>query len=240
VIAIAPHVMREAGAMFNRALGRDPSAAELQVLRERWIDNEVLYREGLALRVDQGDAAIRERVIFKALNVMQANLVLPAIDEPGLRAWFEQRRADYDEPARFDFVEAVLIGDPSASAAEKLAKALASGVQDDAPSGLRIFKGRPHNTLVTSYGAGFADALGKLAPGLWSVLPSNQGARVVRLESSVAGRKVAYEELDERLYQDWQDATMQQLRTVAVRQLGQKYTVVDVADSAAPRAENAR
>ena len=34
-----------------------------------WLDNEVLYREGLALQVDKGDPAIRERVIFKALSL---------------------------------------------------------------------------------------------------------------------------------------------------------------------------
>jgi hypothetical protein len=75
---------------------------------------------------------------------------------------------------------------------------------------------------------------------------------VVRLESSVAGRTVAFEEVEVRLYQDWKDQTMQQLRTDAVRKLGQKYTVVDAADvvavvaatnvanAAAPLAENAR
>lgn len=252
VIAIGSDVMREASAIFKGALGRDPSAAELQVLRERWVDNEVLYREGLALRVDQGDAAIRERVIFKALSVMQANLALPKIDEARLRTWFEQHRADYEEPARFDFLEAVLIGDKSDNAAKALAASLSSGIQNEAQSGLRIFKARPRNTLVTSYGAAFADALDQLAQGRWSVLPSNEGARVVRLESSVAGRTVAFEEVEVRLYQDWKDQTMQQLRTDAVRKLGQKYTVVDVADvvavvaatnvanAAAPLAENAR
>lgn len=227
VIEITPEIEREAGAIFKAGMGRDPTAAELQVLRTRWIDNEVLYREGLALRVDQGDAAIRERVIFKALNVMQANLALPKIDEQGLRAWFELHRADYDTPARMDFLEAVLVGDKSASAAGALAAALNLGVQSDenAQSGLRIFKARPRNTLVISYGAGFTDALEKLPPGAWSVLTSNEGARVVRLDALVAGSKASYEEVQLRVYQDWKDATMQQLRTVAVRKLGQKYTV---------------
>ena len=238
VIEVGPDILREAGAIFKAGMGREPSAAELQVLRARWIDNEVLYREGLALRVDQGDAAIRERVIFKALNVMQANLVLPAVDEPGLRAWFEQHRANYDTPARIDFLEAVLIGDKGAQAAGALAAALNSGVQSDAQknsqSGLRIFKARPRDTLVTSYGAGFADALDNLPPSTWSVLPSKEGLRVVRLDAIVAGTVASYDDLAQRIYQDWKDATMQQLRTVAVRKLGQKYTVIQGADPGPP------
>jgi hypothetical protein len=83
VIEVGPEVDKEAKSLFRGAFGREPSDKELAVMRERWIDNEVLYREGLGLRVDQGDTSIRERVIFKALNVMQANLTLPQIDDKG-------------------------------------------------------------------------------------------------------------------------------------------------------------
>ena len=53
-----------------------PNAAELAALRQVWLDNEVLYREGLALAVDKGDSAIRERVIFKALSVVDTGVRL--------------------------------------------------------------------------------------------------------------------------------------------------------------------
>ncbi len=55
-----------------------------------WLDNEVLYREGLALQLDKGDTAIRERVIFKALSVIDASVKLPPVDESTLREWFER------------------------------------------------------------------------------------------------------------------------------------------------------
>ncbi|MFX6930183.1 hypothetical protein ABTH73_19595, partial [Acinetobacter baumannii] len=87
--------------------GREPNAEELAALRRVWLDNEVLYREGLALQVDKGDSAIRERVIFKALSVVDANTKLPAVTDEVLRKWFEGHRVKYDEPPRFDFQEAV-------------------------------------------------------------------------------------------------------------------------------------
>ena len=71
----------------------------------------MLYREGLALQLDKGDTAIRERVIFKALSVVDSGLKLPEHDDKLLQAWFEQHRAKYDDPARFDFQEAQLAGD---------------------------------------------------------------------------------------------------------------------------------
>jgi hypothetical protein len=225
VISVGAAVDKEARDIFRAGMGREPSAREMQILRERHIDNEVLYREGLALRVDQGDRTIRERVIFKALNVMQANLVVPKIDEAGLRAWFEKNQANYDEPARFDFLEAVLSGDASPEVAEKFVTALNSGAQSDTQSGLRVFKERPRSNLVTSYGDEFTAALEQMPVGQWRALQSKEGLRVVRLEARRAGQTANYENIQGRVYDDWKDATMQALRTGAVRELGKKYTV---------------
>ena len=225
VITLSAATDLEARTIFRSALGRAPSASEMTILRERWVDNEVLYREGLALRVDQGDPTIRERVIFKALNVMQANLVLPKIDEQGLRAWFEQHRANYDTPQRYDFLEAVVLGNPGDETVRQFAAALNTGSASQAESGLRVFKGRPRGNLVASYGDQFAAALDQSPLGQWRALRSKEGLRVVRLEARQAGAAARYDDVQGKLHEDWKDATMQQLRTLAVRELGKKYTV---------------
>ncbi|MEZ5579138.1 MAG: hypothetical protein R3F40_06825 [Candidatus Competibacteraceae bacterium] len=66
-IVVDAAVDNQARQVFKAARGREPNEDELYVLRKVWLDNEVLYREGLVLGVDKGDTAIRERVIFKAL-----------------------------------------------------------------------------------------------------------------------------------------------------------------------------
>ncbi len=86
-----PAVDNQARQVFKAARGREPNEDELYALRRVWLDNEVLYREGLALQVDKGDTAIRERVIFKALSVVDAGLKLPPFDDKLLREWFEQQ-----------------------------------------------------------------------------------------------------------------------------------------------------
>lgn len=223
VISVGPEVDKEARTIFRSAQGREPTTNELKVLRERWIDTEVLYREGLALRVDQGDSTIRERVIFKALNVMQANLTLPPVDDKKLRTWFEQHRSQYDQPERFDFLEAVLVGNATDEGARQFAVSLNSGDQGDAKSGLRVFKGRPRNTIEDSFGAEFMTKLAQLPVGQWHTLPSKDGTRVIQLQGRTAGEKVTYESVQGRVRQDWQDSTMQELRTAAVRELRKKY-----------------
>jgi len=224
-IVVGPEVDAEARAIFRTAQGREPSDAEMRVLRERWIDNEVLYREGLALRLEQGDPALRERVIFKALNVIEQSLPAPEVDDLALRAWFEQQRARYDIPARFDFAEAVVSGDWSEDGARRFAAALNSGAPADVQSGLRVFDGRPQENIETSFGAEFASALARMPLDQWQVLPSKDGPRVVRLQAHTPGERANFEALRTRVRQDWLDEQAQQLRTSAVRQLGKKYTV---------------
>jgi len=210
---------------YRVARGTEPDAQQMKALRQRWIDNEVLHREGLAMNLDKGDPTIRDRVIFKALNVMQANLELPKVDDATLRAWFEKNRARYDEPPRLDFQEAVLSGDAGSAVVQGFIKALNSGGPSEATSGLRIFKGRPRANVVESFGAEFIAALEAQPLHQWAALPSKTGLRVVRLEGTSAGVAARFEDVKPKVVQDWTDSTMQDLRTAAVRQLGLKYRV---------------
>ena len=224
-IVAGPEVDAEARRLFAASRGREPNGDELNALRERWIDNEVLYREGLALRVDQGDTAIRERVIFKSLSVVDANVKLPPYDDKVLRDWFQTKRAKYDEPARFDFEEAVVPPDTSESAMRSFVEALNAGTPGDAKAGLRVFKGRPRDNLAQSYGPEFAKALEEATVGEWRAQPTRDGLRAIRLVSMSAPRPADFENLRGIVLQDWTDATLADQRTAAVRVLAKKYNV---------------
>jgi hypothetical protein len=183
-IVMGAEVDKEAKQLFKASRGHEPNEEELSALRRVWLDNEVLYREGLAMRVDRGDSAIRERVIFKSLSLIEAGVKLPPFDDKVLRDWFESRRVKYDEPPRYDFQEAVLSGDTSEAAVRAFVDALNAGTPGDAKAGLRVFKGRPHSNLVQSYGPEFAKALEEAPPGEWRAQPTREGLRAMRLEAS--------------------------------------------------------
>lgn len=224
-IVIGADVTREAIDTFQAARGRAPDAKELKALQQVWLDNEVLYREGLALQLDKGDSAIRERLIFKALSMVDSGVKLPPIDEAGLRTWFEQHRSQYDEPARYDFQEAVLDGPADERAVRAFVAALNGGLPGDAKAGLRVFKGRPHGNLVQSYGEDFARTLEAAAPGTWLALNSREGWRAVRLDTVTPARPAPFETVRNAVQQDWTDATLAAQRSAAVAALARKYTV---------------
>jgi hypothetical protein len=224
-IVVGADVDREAIETFKAARGHDPNAEELTALRRVWLDNEVLYREGLALQVDKGDPAIRERVIFKALSVIDSNVKVPTPDDKVLRAWFEGHRDKYEEPARYNFEEAALSGEASQAAVRAFVNELNAGTPGDAKAGLRVFKGRPQSNVVQSYGAEFAKALVASKPGTWQALQTHDGWRAMRLDSTTPPKPAVFEALRGVVFHDWADATASEQRSAAVRALTKKYKV---------------
>ena len=226
LIVVGPEVDSESVAVFRESRGREPNAQELQALHRVWLDNEVLYREGLAMQVDRGDDAIRQRVIFKALSVVDANVRLPAPDESTLRSWFEQHRDRYDEPARYDFYEAVVGGNNSEAAVSDLVEQLNSGRPGEAKAGLRMFRGRPKSSLVQSYGPDLPQLLEQAPAGQWQALSTTSGLRAIKLEAFVPPSPAEFAPLSGVVLQDWKDAVAAEQRTAAVRALARKYKIV--------------
>jgi hypothetical protein len=225
-IIVGVEVDKEARDTFKAARGQEPDAQQLAALRQVWLDNEVLYREGLALRVDQGDVTIRERVIFKALNIVEANLKLPAFDDKTLRTYFDAHRDKYDEPGRYDFQEAVLSGENTEAAVRSFVNELNTGT-GTTRAGLRVFKGRPHANLVQGYGAAAAKVLEESPPGSeWRAVQTKDGWRAMRVDAVTGGKSESFEVMRNVVQQDWTDAIMAEQRTNAVRTLAKKYKVV--------------
>ena len=224
-IVVGADVDRQAIATFTEARGHAPNEAELYALRRVWLDNEVLYREGIALGLDKGDNAIRERVIFKALSVVDAGVKLPTVDESTLRAWFEEHREKYDEPARFDFEEGVLAGNRSDGAVHAFVQGLNAGAPGEVEADLRVFTARPVGNIEQSYGQEFAAALATAPAGEWQALPSKEGLRAIRLKSATPAKPADFEVVGAAVLQDWTDAVMSEQRSDAVRALARKYKV---------------
>ena len=231
-IIVSAQVDGHAQEIFMQQRARLPNAQELDALRRVWLDNEVLYREGLAMQMDKGDDAIRERVIFKALSVVDANVKLPKIEDKPLREWFESHREKYDEPARYDFQEAALSGDSSEAAVRTFVDALNAGTPPDTQAGLRVFKSRPRSNLVQSYGAEFPKELEESPAGVWRAMRTKDGWRAMRLDFVAAPKPADYKRLRNVVFADWKDTIAAEQRSAAVRELAKKYTIRYESDEA--------
>jgi len=224
-IVVASDVNHAAVHAFERARGRHPTRDDLLAIHRVWIDNEILYREGLKLPRAGGAAASREQVIFNALRVIDEQVTPASVTDAALRRWFESRRDKYEQPARFDFEDAALSGQSSEAAARALVERLNSGAPADARTSVRVFKGRPESNLVQSYGPQVAEALARSQPGVWHALRARDGWRAMRLVAMTATAHAAFETQREAIRRDWLDATVAHKRTEAVQALWKKYKI---------------
>lgn len=225
VIDVSKDVQDEARAIFKSSLNRDPSPAEMKTLIDRWVDNEVLYREGVALALDRGDSSIRERIIFKALSITQSGITVPPVTEGALKEWFEKSRARYDTPTRYTFLEAAVTGSADDKALQAFADSLNGKGKSDLESSLRVFKERPRSNLLTSYGEGFTKALESATPGMWTILKSGDKPLVVQLERIAPGINADFNTMKDIVIKDQRDETQSRLTTESVRQMAKKYNV---------------
>ena len=163
-IVVTPAIREDIRQIYVNSLKTEPTPGDMKILVDRWIDNEVLYREGLALGLDKGDSSIRERVIFKTLSVTQAEVSLPKLDEHELQKWFTEHEDQYDAPTLINFEEAVVASKPSADDLKNFVNALNGKGHSEIDSSLEIFKDRPRFTIVDGYGENFAQSLEKSPP----------------------------------------------------------------------------
>jgi hypothetical protein len=99
------------GKLYTLQLGATPTDAQLTGLIDTYVHDEVLYREGLALGLDQGDEIIRRRLVQK-MGFLQSDLIIAADpDEKTLRDYYQHHAPQFAEPAKVDFQQYFFGGD---------------------------------------------------------------------------------------------------------------------------------
>jgi len=210
-IDVTPAVREELVVRFQQSEGRAPAAAELDGMIDGWIAEEVLYREGRALGLDQGDAIIRDRVVQAMRALLQNTAVVDPPDEAELRAWFETHRARFDTPARFDFVEMqVKGGEPEAlRLAEGLRRAFETGEGAIVPDGHLVeYRERPRPNLVAMFGEDFTAALEARPDYEWHALRSQLGWHLVRVDGKWPAEPASFEAMRAMVAADWEQAAL--------------------------------
>lgn len=210
-------------------LGRPPTEDERDAAVARWVDGELLYREGLALGLDRDDPVVRQRVIQK-MEFVGDNLELPAEpDEATLRAFMAEHAERYAGPPRYDFVLVALARTPDDvddGRAQRLLEQLRAGADPKAVEG-RFASGRKFSAanLAGTYGPEIATALAELSPGQWRLVTLPRSFTLVRLDAALPGQAPAFESASNRVLLDWRAAQRGAALRERLAELRQRYTV---------------
>ena len=221
VIAVGPEQQAQIALSFERTMGRAPTDAELDAGIEKYVRDEVLYREALRLGLEDDDAVVRQRLISKM--DMSAGFGAQA-GEPGdavLRAFFEANLARYAGPAAVSFDQ--LFFDSQADASAALIAGPQAGQRIDLPASVEDM---PMREVQSRFGELFARTLTPLEPGDdWQgPLPSGFGWHLVRLRDRELG-EADFDSLRERVLNDWRNAEIAARQQRAFATLREAYRI---------------
>lgn len=118
-IVVTPQHVRQIADAYTLQFGTRPDPRTLEGLVERDIDDEILYREGVAMKLDRDDEIIRRRILQKAGFVLQ-DLELPAEPtEAELAAYYQAHASRYMTPPQATFTHIYFAPDRGGDAASK-------------------------------------------------------------------------------------------------------------------------
>ncbi|MCZ8137540.1 MAG: peptidylprolyl isomerase [Porphyrobacter sp.] len=202
VIAVDGARKAQLALAFEQVMGRAPTDAELDARIERYVREEVLYREALRLGLDADDAVVRQRMVAKMDMTASAAAEIAEPDEATLRAFFKANQARYAGTRAVSF-EQRLFGDEQAARAG-LADPGAAARSASLPPQMTE---APQREVEARFGQQFAQGLaGIAADGQWhGPIPSGFGWHIVR----VTGRDSSepdFEALRPRIANDWRSA----------------------------------
>ncbi len=169
--------------VFRSQWRREPTPEEFSRLVESKIQQEILYREALAMGLDKDDEIVKRRMAQKMQFLAEDVAAAREPTTAELKSWFEKHSAMFAQPPRLSFRHLYFSPDRrGARARGDAAKALAklAGQAEDSKLAASLadpfmfqdyYRDRAPEYLGKEFGPQFALAVAKLAPGGRRALP---------------------------------------------------------------------
>jgi len=206
---------------------------------ENKVQQEILYREALAMGLDRDDEIVKRRMAQKMQFLAEdvAGAREPTTGE--LKSWFEKHSTMFAQPPRLSFRHLYFSPDRrGARAREDAAKALAKLAEQPVDAKIAssladpfmfqdYYRDRAPDYLGKEFGSQFALALAKLAPGSWQgPIESGFGWHLVFVDTVIPGRVPAFEEIEPDVKTAWLAEQKALAWEKAYKDMRAKYTVL--------------
>ena len=218
---------------------RPPTRQEIDGLIQSYIREDVLYRQAVAMGLNEDDPITRRRMAQKLefLTSDLAMMVQPAEGE--LEIYFEENQASYLQADRITFRQVFF--DPDSredttleDAAEVLARLQAAGIPDawSLEAGDRFmlqndFQSASEAEVARQMGRDFAEAVMKLEAGQWhGPVLSGYGVHLVYVFDFQKAPTTAFDEVKDAVLGDWHDEQREKFNADFLKSLKKRYDIV--------------
>jgi peptidyl-prolyl cis-trans isomerase C len=237
IVVTQAHVAQLANT-YALQFGAPPDPRTLEALVRRDTNDEMLYREGLSLKLDRDDEIVRRRIVQKMQFLMQD---LNAPSEPSqaqLERYFRAHASRYVTPPRVTFshifFSADRNGDAAARARAAAVLAKLSSATTRAPDrgdpfpDLYDFSAYEPEQVYRLFGhTPFADAVFSASPGHWvGPVRSGYGWHLIFIDARQALAHPALATVREAVRTDYLQDAQERTNKAAFDVLAQKFTVI--------------
>jgi len=218
---------------------RPPTQQEIDGLIQSYIREDVLYRQAVAMGLNEDDPITRRRMAQK-LEYLTSDLAMMVPPQEGeLEQYFEQNKEQYRQPDRVTFTQVFL--DPDIreeatleDAAELLAELQAGGVPDsqtleagDQNMIQSYFQSANQLDVARQMGTGFADSVMELETGKWhGPVLSGYGVHLVYVYVHREAPPAVFENVQAEVLENWQMEKREQFNADFLKNLKGRYEIV--------------
>jgi parvulin-like peptidyl-prolyl isomerase len=225
--------------LYQAQWRRPPTPQELQRMVENKVEQEILYREALAMGLDKDDEIVKRRMAQKMQFLAEDVAAAREPTTTELRSWFEKNSAKFAQPPRLSFRHLYFSPDrrgPRARDDAQQALAKLAGAPVDAKTANALadpfmfqeyYRDRAAEFLGKEMGPQFAFAVAKLTPGSWQgPIESGFGWHLVFVDTVIPGRVPAFEEVEADVKTAWLGEQKALAWQKAYKKMRASYTVL--------------
>lgn len=232
-ITITQEQVERLAANWAQTWQRPPSQTEIDGLIRDFVKEEVYYREGLRLGLDQDDPLIRRRIRSKMEFLAMSELEADVPADATLQALLDKNPQAYAADARYSFDQIYLAAQDETAARNRAAQILASlnkgadwQALGDAISLPRSPETADPKRIASDFGEDFAAALVNIKQGQWTgPIASGFGLHLVRIRAVQASTRPRLADVRQRLENDWRAQTAKEREAKAYQTLLDSYTI---------------
>jgi hypothetical protein len=224
---------------WERRWNRPPTRDEINGLIQQYVKEDVLYRQAVAMGLNEDDPITRRRMAQK-LEFLTSDLSgLQEPEDGELEQFFEDKRETYRDPDMISFSHIFFDPDAREDATLADADALLAQLKEQGEPGQEVgqmgdrfmlqtyFDSATEQDIRRQLGSGFSEAVMKLDPGRWhGPVLSGYGVHLVYVYDHFVAPPPVFENVQAQVLQDWHESRREKFNADFLETLKQRYEIV--------------
>ncbi|MBW2367611.1 MAG: peptidyl-prolyl cis-trans isomerase [Deltaproteobacteria bacterium] len=239
VIEVSAPKIKRFSEIYQAKWRRVPTSEEMNALIEQYVREEILYREAVAMGLDQNDTIVRRRLAQKVEFLSEDLAPVPDPDDAELQRFLEKNALRYRKPTRISFTHIYFSRARRGVDTERSTHSVLDALnrQSNPPArapGLgdpfmlqHDYALRGQQEITELFGKSFASSVMQLPPGSWQgPVASSYGLHLVRVSERQDARDPSFDEVRAVVLSDFKQARRQEINQAFYKRLRDRYRVV--------------